>query len=497
MPTVPQVILELGLGAGALIPDQYAQFDDPVRGLYDTGQYAPDDIMLDASHYLNSFTCTRGTTRADGPLIVYEAGQATITLINQTGYFDPDNYTSPFTRDQGWSVPISAAATDGTFFVVSTANAAQIFVGDWVAFTAVAGGYKVTAIGAPSGGNVNVSITPTAPSNITSGTAIQQATMITPQVRVVISAVWAGVAYPLWTGNAIDWDPQYTGPEASYCVLTAEDGLGYLAQDGLLTELGSPVGYGEQSGARVNRILDAAAWPTGSQHRSVDAGDYPVQGTVMSGSALDELQATADAELGSVWVTASGQFRFTRRGAILDSARSQNSQGILGSGAAEMPYTDRDLEHYASRIVNTVKGGVVDGVVQTATDSASVSRYRARVFERTDLLLLTDPDALVWANLILYQNKDPEQWFSSVTIDPRANPAVLFPVVLGAEMTDRYTIRRRPPGMPMVERDAFVRGMTHEYSKGSWKTTWVLQSAARYNFCVYDEGVYDHDRFAF
>jgi hypothetical protein len=429
-------------------------------------------------------------------LISYEAGQATITLINQDGRFDPDNFQGPYQQQSGWSFSVTGTPSDGTFFILPTANALQVYVGDWVQFSDVAGNYKVTAISAPSGGNCNISITPTAPGVISSGTASRYETMVTPQVKVAIRAEYGGISYPLWSGFAVDWEPQYNGPAHSYCVLTATDGLGYLAQDELRTELGSPTGAGELSGDRINRILDSASWPTGPGARNVDTGTVALQGTTLGGPPLEELQATADAELGAIYVTGDGQFRFTSRQAILNNPDSADSQATFGSGPGELPYIDRELEHQSTRLVNTIIYGIRNGTSHTLTDSGSVTRYLSRPYSNTDLLLTSDDDALQWASLILYQNKDPEQWFNSVTIDPRPIPDTLFPLILNSEIGDRETIRRRPPGMPAISRDCFIRGISHEYRTGYWRTQWVLQSAEKYNFFILGTGILGHDRLA-
>jgi len=51
--------------------------------------------------------------------------------------------------------------------------------------------------------------------------------------------------------------------------------------------------------------------------------------------------------------------------------------------------------------------------------------------------------------------------------------------------------------MPQVSRDCFIRGVSHEYRRGFWTTRWVLQSALKYGFLLFDTGVFDHDRLAF
>ena len=496
MPTTPQVIVELGLGGGAGLGSPYLILGEPASVL-GTALLAPATVLYQVPDTdLNSFTCSRGASTG-GPLISYEAGQATVTLVNMQGQYDPDNYQGPFAAAAGWTAACQASGSDTSHFKVSTADSLDIYEGDWVRFTAVAGAYMVTSLAAPSGGSVQIAITPAAPSVIGSGTAARYQTMLTPNVIVRIRAVWGGVSYPVWAGYVTDWDPQYTGPEASYCVLTATDGLGYLSQDGLRTELGSPVGAGELSGTRVNRILDSAGWATGTSWRSVESGNSMMLGTTLGGTPLTELQLVTDSELGGFWMSPSGKATFRARRTVLTRAMSVTPQATFGSGPGELPYTDRDLEHASSRLVNQVTAGNSAGEQTTTNDSAAQARYGLRPFSRTDLLIFAG-DLWQWVKLILYQDKDPEQWFSALTIDPRVSPAVFYPLVLGLDFRDRITIRRRPPGMLLVSRDVFIQGVSHEYRRGFWGARWTLQSAAKYNdFLILGTGIIGHDLLAF
>jgi hypothetical protein len=98
---------------------------------------------------------------------------------------------------------------------------------------------------------------------------------------------------------------------------------------------------------------------------------------------------------------------------------------------------------------------------------------------------------------VLYQCKDPEQWFAALTADPRIKPDLMYPQVLGRDFGDRITIRRRPPGMPMISRDVFVRGVQHDYRAGYWNTRWALQSAVKYSdFLILGTGIIGHDLLA-
>src|SRR5690606_2956433 len=80
----------------------------------------------------------------------------------------------------------------------------------------------------------------------------------------------------------------------------------------------------------------------------------------------------------------------------------------------------------------------------------------------------------------LYVSKEPEVRFDSIEIHAHADPDNLFPQVLGREIGDRIRIIRQPSGGgPAIERDVFIRGVSHTTGPGTWITTWTLQSATK------------------
>lgn len=310
-------------------------------------------------------------------------------------------------------------------------------------------------------------------------------TQVTPRRAVRVSAVWAGVTYPVFRGFVDAWKVAWdTGAgRGSTVTLTATDATKVLAShDG--AALGAPVGAGELSGARVHRILDAAGWS--QVDRVIAAGDTALAGTTLAASSWTDLLLTVDSELGELYVDASGRVVFRNRRAIWSEARSATSQVSLGDQVGDLPYEDLQIAYDDTQIVNLALIGRVGGVQQQAADVTSQQEYLTRTVNRTDLLMTTDAEALDYASFLVYQGKDPELRFDQVTLDPGTQDA-LWPHALGREFGDRVTIVRHPPGGgDPITRDYFVRGVTHTGSPDSWVTTWVLQSATRYQFLTLD-----------
>jgi hypothetical protein len=323
-------------------------------------------------------------------------------------------------------------------------------------------------------------------------------TQVLPMVPVQIQATWNSVTYPLFSGYADAWTDDGTNYAGHYdeVILTASDAFKIFSNINLPT-LVSAVGAGEDSGARVNRVLDAAGWS--SSLRAIDTGDTNQQGTTYGDTAMDELQLTSDTELGALYMDASGNVTFRHRQALLLDTRSNTPQAVFGDlpGTVE---TDGTEEKYfqVSRaedditLINDAQITIAGGSdLQEVTDADSVAQFLGtRTYQRSDLLLESDADALAYAGWVVYIGKDAENRFDVLTVYPGRDPVDLFPLVLGLELGDRIQIWRRPPNVAAVSKDVFIQGIAHTFEPLWWQTDYTLQSAAKYgSFFVLDDAV--------
>ncbi len=122
--------------------------------------------------------------------------------------------------------------------------------------------------------------------------------------------------------------------------------------------------------------------------------------------------------------------------------------------------------------------------MQEAKNTASIAKYLfPRSYARSDLILLSDSDAANWANYVLYVAASGEDRIESLAVDPLADPANLWPQVLGREIGDRVQVWTRPAGVATpVTRDCFITGITHVFDAAlsTWLTTWTFADASKY-----------------
>jgi hypothetical protein len=316
-----------------------------------------------------------------------------------------------------------------------------------------------------------------------------------------IRAIYGNTEYRLLSVFTDSWGTPGTnfGPNYSETTVTGTDGFKVLAGKTIpAVRLGSDGlgdGDGEDSGARVTRILTAAAWYT--DHRRVTAGDSAVQGTLFGDTALNLLQLTADCEIGELYIDGGGNLVFRHRHAVLTETRSTTPQAVLGDlpGTAhgaltELPYLSVSRATDDTQLCNDVQATSAGGTLQQAQSRTSQRKYLfPRSYARDDLILEDDATTRAWAQWVLAVSLSGEDRFDTVTVTPLRDPG-LWPHVLGREIGDMITVVRRPPGVAAITKNVFIRGITHtvDVSSNTWQTTWDLQDAVRYaGFLILDD----------
>jgi hypothetical protein len=338
------------------------------------------------------------------------------------------------------------------------------------------------------------------PTNLAGPYVAAGATQVKAGRAIRLRAIWANVTYDLFRGF-VD-EPRLTyiqrGPAA--VTLTATDGTAAVAnydQNG-----GATVGTGENTGARINRILDNIGWP--AVERNIAVGRTTVQGTDLSANAWAEIVLTSDTELGEVYFDVDGRLTFRNRYALSTDARSNTPQAVFGDAndGVELGFTDVELVADLNQTRNVIRAGRVGGTQQVVEDASSIAEYRRRSWQRTDLLHQTDAEVADYARYVLSLLKNNELRIATLKVNPLADPDRLFPHVLGRKLGDRVTVKFTPPGGgTRISRDVFIRGIDHAIGLATWETTFAFQDATnKFQFFVLNHatlGVLNDDALAY
>lgn len=320
------------------------------------------------------------------------------------------------------------------------------------------------------------------PDNLSGPYVAAGETQLLPMTPVRLSAVWDGVAYPLFSGFADAWTCQYPGMLDAVTILDATDAQKVLAKLVAATA-SSPAGEGDTSGERVNRVLDFWDWPAGE--RDIDTGLNTFQATTLAQPVLEELDAAADSEYGDFYVDANGRPTFRQRYARSQRPRSRFAQVAFSDvkddvdASLAIGYTGIVRVGDGDLIRNVVSRGNVGGEVQTVTDSESVARYQTITDVKTDLVNDSDDQALSVATWISILFAEWEQRVASVDVIPAGHPdpSYAWPKLLGLQFLDQATVVRTPPNVDAVTTEHYVQGLDWSGNAENWTVRVHLQSA--------------------
>lgn len=299
---------------------------------------------------------------------------------------------------------------------------------------------------------------------------------VKPGKRINIRATYGVTTYDLYTGFIEDWGPYWLGPQGALpCVeLACADLQKNLAR----LELNDAVGYSsEASGTRIANVLDDLGYPDDVNHRDLDTGQTTLlaSGALADVNALSHLQKVQETELGYMFMDGAGKVVFHDRHARLKSPFTV-SQATFGDDTGENRYKVMGPVYGDDYIFNDIRLTRLGGVQQSAADVTSQGNYGKRTLGRTGLIMTVDTEASSMAQYLLSRYKDPVLRAASLEITPAADPASLWPLVLGFDIGTRITVRLN---QATIDADYHIEKITHDYNARTdvWKTTWQLSSA--------------------
>jgi len=184
---------------------------------------------------------------------------------------------------------------------------------------------------------------------------------------------------------------------------------------------------------------------------------------------LDVLQEIQDSERGLVYASAD-----PNKGMVVEDRTtryaSQASMGTFGENPGEYPYSsfEDDVDPtYTFSQSNLTRPG--NGNFAPVVNLPTQTKYGQRTLTQT-LQCLTDFDLIQAATFYNNRYSTPVKRIARLTLNPAGNPA-LWPVVLGLELSQRWTVTRRNAGVT-VSRDYYIERIEHQVDADN--STWVV-----------------------
>jgi hypothetical protein len=230
---------------------------------------------------------------------------------------------------------------------------------------------------------------------------------------------------------------------------------------------------------RFDRILDGIGWP--ASLRDIDTGESVLGPATLGGKALDDLQLVGQTEVGHFYDAADGMVRLVGRANLLTESAYTTSGTTFGDSGAEMKYHNATFD--SANIANVHNGGRVSrqgGIIQEYRDANSESKYGPRDLEVSGLLMATDSEAYVRGDFACAPREGSRIAGRPTHHHSGSGPSNLWAKVLGYELGQKVTVKRRPQGVgSAISKDVHVEGIRHEVDAGSrsWVTTWLCSPA--------------------
>lgn len=232
---------------------------------------------------------------------------------------------------------------------------------------------------------------------------------------------------------------------------------------------------GDLSGTRLGRILDYATWADG---RDLAAGQSAMAAAELAGkTALAAWQETVAAEAGGGFIAGDGDATFTDRHARYNQAAAAT---FADDGADARYGTDLAFDYDDTLIRNIWEVTLPSGLTVRAQDATSKQMPPAGYGPRTQSEQVGLASAVEAGDRAAYgvqRYKDPQLRLPRLPVDPQRQPAVLWPIVLGARIGQLWHVDRDPAGAPLIGFDGIVEGWEHTWTTEVWRSSFALSPA--------------------
>ena len=311
---------------------------------------------------------------------------------------------------------------------------------------------------------------------------------IRPMRAISVVLTHAGIDYPRYYGFSDYWNPQPAYPEGGVVVMGATDAFKIFTRINPFEQ--AFVGDGEDTGARLNRILDLADWST--PNRDIDTGDNTHQSTNLAQPIATQMRLASDSERGDLYIDGRGYPTFRRRLSRYAAFRSRTSQWTIGDGDGEFNPSAWNITNDDDLVRNDVNLARIGGSIINRRNAVAEISYLRSTYTRTDLTLDDDAQVTEQAEDILFLFAEQTPRVDFVEFEPDGiDDDNLWAMVCGAVFGDRVTVNLRHPTGTLFTGDYFIEGIEDDLVPvGSlWRTRFQLADASQFPTNVFIIGV--------
>jgi hypothetical protein len=284
---------------------------------------------------------------------------------------------------------------------------------------------------------------------------------------------------PVFTGFVDDWNFNYSMGGLAVASIEASDGFSLLARQ----ENAGGTAVEEDSGDRVERVLDqlTVQWPLA--RRDIAAGQTTLEAGVLEGNALQYLQKIAVSESSLLFVSKGGDLTFLERlvQPLVDATQFSNA----GAG---IPYEEIAVSYGTEELTNRA---VITSGAGTAITEDATSQVTFGITERdVDTFLSSVPQLEALADYIVFRYGVPEYRIERVTVNLNRLSQADTDDVLELELGDQADVVFQPPGPggPVAIRNRII-GIAHDIGLSEHLVTFSFESLP-FTFFILDDATF-------
>jgi hypothetical protein len=288
---------------------------------------------------------------------------------------------------------------------------------------------------------------------------------LTPLRKLRVSATYNGVGYFLFSGYTISYNYTYPqGQETGYVDIECTDAFRLMQQAGITTVASSP--SGQYTGARIAAILNQVSWP--SSMRSLNTGDTLCQADPATNrTSLDALKNAEFSEQGAFYIRADGTAVFLSRTNVI---KKYGDTPIEFNQTGGIPYSNLVFAFDDKLIINSTSITRVGGSAQLAENTASIAKYFPHQNNETNLVCLTDTDALNIAKIYCQTRAETTIRIDAMTID-LLDTNVPTATILGLDYFSNLKITNVQPDNSTIVKTLQCQGLSWSITPNSMKCT--------------------------
>jgi hypothetical protein len=293
--------------------------------------------------------------------------------------------------------------------------------------------------------------------------------LLTPMKKVQITATYAGVTYPIFSGfitSYVTSYPKEADSDVAYTTIQAVDAFRLANNAQISTVTGASAG--DLSGTRINQILDQIDWPLSM--RDIDAGLTTLQADPGTNrTSLAAMQTVTDSEYGALYVDATGSFVFQDRSVTVGSITATPT--VFSDNGAGIRYSDAAWILNDVLIFNKATITAVGLTSQVATNQPSIDKYFLHSYYLDNLLMQTNAVALDYARAYVASRAETTIRVDSISLDlytPDYNAGII--AALELDFFDPITVSTTQPGGSTLEKTLQIFGVQNVITPNSFKT---------------------------